>query len=157
MSNGPQNRASMRSVVTGQADREEALGRRWRSEPPASYSNLDRRKEKLMEQQLVVWKYPVRNLSRFTLSVPVGACVLAVQKQRGQPQIWMLVDPEALCEEKVFRVIGTGHQYSASEMESWTYHGTFQTCEGDFVWHLFEMSSDGSPELEAAKTEGREQ
>ncbi len=108
-------------------------------------------------EQLVIWKYPVRNLSRFTLSVPVRARVLAVQKQRGQPQIWMLVDPEALCEERVFRVIGTGHQYSASEMESWTYHGTFQTREGGFVWHLFEVNSDRRPESEAAKTEGREQ
>lgn len=108
-----------------------------------------------MEQQLVIWKYPVRNLSRFTLSVPVGARVLAVQRQRGQPQIWMLVDPEALREGKVFRVTGTRHQYSASEMESWTYHGTFQTCEGDFVWHLFEINSDRRPESEAAKTEGR--
>jgi len=127
------------------------------TEPPAGYSNLDRRKERLTEQQLVVWKYPVRNLSQFTLSVPIGARILTVQKQRSQPQMWMLVDPEASCEERIFRIIGTGHKYPASEMESWTYHGTFQTREGDFVWHLFEVNPDRRPESETVKTEGRKQ
>ena len=98
------------------------------------------------EKSLVIWKYAVTNLSRFAVSVPAGARILAVQKQRNQPQMWMLVDPEAPQEERMFRILGTGHWYPAEQVESWTYYGTFQTREGDFVWHLFEEVADASTE-----------
>lgn len=83
-----------------------------------------------------IWKYDVRVEDLFRVDLPAGAKFLAVQTQRGVPQMWWLVDPHAATERRRFAVHGTGHtvntRYSA-------YLGTFQLAAGSLVFHLFEV------------------
>ena len=87
---------------------------------------------------LVIWKFPVALEDRFSVSIPKGARILTLQLQRGRPQMWVLVNPEVSPEQRTFRIVGTGHRYSANVLGSWRYLGTFQMQDGAFVWHVFE-------------------
>ena len=81
-----------------------------------------------------IWKFPLAGPHQGVV-VPVGARVLAAQAQRGVPCLWMLVDPEAPTETRVFIVAGTGHSLP-HEIERAPYIGTVQI--GEMVWHIFE-------------------
>lgn len=80
-----------------------------------------------------IWKWAVQEET--TIDMPVGAKVLTVQAQCGLPQLWALVDPDAKRETRTFTVYGTGHDMPD---EPGQYVGTFQQCEGKFVFHVFE-------------------
>lgn len=88
-----------------------------------------------------IFKYPIAGeRSHFTLSMPRGAEVLALQMQRGRfgvssPTIWAGVDDAAPLEARAFAVVGTGHEVP----DGYRYFGTF--IDGDFVGHLFERPS----------------
>ena len=88
--------------------------------------------------ELVIWKFPVALEDSFSVSMPGGAKILALQLQRGRPQMWVLLNPEAPPEQRTFRIVGTGHRYSARLFGTWQYLGTFQMQDGAFVWHVFE-------------------
>jgi hypothetical protein len=83
-----------------------------------------------------IFKYPVEIADVFAFSSFVGARPLAVQMQRGNPFVWMMVDDERQKTEHQFKIIGTGHPIDMP-MIWWKYVGTFQTDGGDLVWHLF--------------------
>jgi hypothetical protein len=85
-----------------------------------------------------VWKFPIPFPPRedmFTLRVPEGATPLTVQMQRGQPQLWALVDTDAPRTDYLFRIAGSGHPID----EVVQYIGTFQMASGDLVFHVFEV------------------
>lgn len=94
-----------------------------------------------MKTDKVIYKYPVTITDRFKLELPVGAEVLSVQSQHGQPMMWVLHDrePDTAVESKAFRVLGTGHQIvTYNEDYNLRYLGT-AICSGDsLVWHVFE-------------------
>ena len=84
-----------------------------------------------------IWKEVVEidNIQQITL--PIGSEVLTVQTQTGVPCIWFLVpDSKAEYKTRTFIVYGTGHEVKPYEMK---YIGTFQTSNGTYVWHLFEV------------------
>lgn len=83
-----------------------------------------------------IFKYPIMITDKQSFPMPVGAKILTVQVQNGNPCIWAMVDPEALTEEVTIRVHGTGHTiYDSSNLE---YIGTFQSMYGvNLVFHVF--------------------
>lgn len=85
-----------------------------------------------------IWKYEVPDTGEVTLSMPRGAMAMTVQVQRGTPVMWAMVDPLAPKVERHFRVIGTGWEFDTSGL---LYVGTYQVSGGDFVFHLFEVTS----------------
>ena len=83
-----------------------------------------------------IWKFLFETTDFFTLDLPVGAEILAVALQRGQPCIWVLCDPKAGKETRIFVVYGTGHPiYHCSDKK---YIGTYQLSGNGLVFHLFE-------------------
>lgn len=85
----------------------------------------------------VIYKYKVPGSNtKFTMTLPVGAEVLTVQKQGLDINMWVLqIAGPAKLEERNFRVIGTGHPFD----ENLKYVGTVQELEGALVWHYFEV------------------
>ena len=83
-----------------------------------------------------VWKYSLHpGLNE--ISVPPHSYAMAVQDQRGSPQIWMLVamdNPNRVM--RMFRVVGTGEPIPDSCVGR--YVGTFQMDVGEMVFHVFE-------------------
>lgn len=83
----------------------------------------------------VVYKYPIALQDEFAVHLPVGARVLCVQVQRGQPFIWAHHTAESTkVVPRRFRLAGTGHPI----VGDWRYVGTFQLEGGALVFHLFE-------------------
>lgn len=85
-----------------------------------------------------IYKYNIPITDVFTLSLPKGARVLAVQEQHGEPFIWCLVKNDAPREDRHFRLAGTGHPIEVLEADLY-YIGTWQSLGGTLVWHLFEV------------------
>lgn len=83
-----------------------------------------------------IYKYPIRitDIQRFPM--PVGAKILTVQVQNGNPFVWAMVDTGVSTEEVSIRVHGTGHPIcDSSNLE---YLGTFQSMYGgNLVFHVF--------------------
>lgn len=88
-----------------------------------------------------IWKYPIPprwHQDTFVLEIPRGAQFLAAQTQRGEPQMWFLVNPEAEKEKRTFVVVGTGHNLDGNLIHHLHHLATFQLYNGDLVLHLFE-------------------
>ena len=88
---------------------------------------------------LTIFKYPVPAEDHFTLEMPKGAKILTVQAQRGNPQLWAMVDSETKKEKRYFRLAGTGHPLGDDYLKIINYIGTFQMGNGVLVFHLFEI------------------
>ena len=87
---------------------------------------------------LTIWKFSAPITDRFQLVMPIGAKLLSVQLQNGDPQIWALVDPHADVERRTFAWVGTGLPVPV-KAERAIFVGTVQLPSG-LVFHLF-----GSP------------
>jgi hypothetical protein len=86
-----------------------------------------------------VYKYTIPVTDYFSLDLPKGAKILAVQEQCGKPQLWALIKlGEHHNEKRNFRFVGTGRQIEESP-ETLSYIGTFQLVNGSFVGHIFEI------------------
>lgn len=83
----------------------------------------------------IIYKYPIEITDKQTLPMPVGANILTVQVQNGNPFIWAMVDTEVPTEEVAIRVHGTGHPIN--ESLNLEYIGTFQSNGKCFVFHVF--------------------
>jgi len=85
-----------------------------------------------------VWKYALNSDDVLSFDIPIGSEILSVQEQNGNPQMWVLVDPnEQVMETRFFRLAGTGHSIN-SPIKSFI--GTFQLYGGELVCHLFEIN-----------------
>jgi len=78
-----------------------------------------------------IYKYTVDKDPTF-ISIPKGAKIVHVDKQRDSACFWAIVDTEARMENRIFRVVGTGWDISG-----YYYIGTYQ--DGPFVWHIVEQ------------------
>ena len=88
---------------------------------------------------LTVWKYPIPAKDCFKLSLPIGAMPLAVQVQRGKPQVWVLLEEsETVYVDRIFRLVGTGHPISEG-LHHLQYIDTFQLAGGNLIFHVFEI------------------
>jgi hypothetical protein len=102
-------------------------------------------------KRLVIYKYPISS-GKLDIWLPKQAKVLDVQEQRGEPQMWVLLDPDAVTVPRRFVAYGTGHpievkegvgrgpQYQGGEWLD--YIGTFQMQAGYLVYHLFEVRDE---------------
>lgn len=82
-----------------------------------------------------VWKYALPLVDNFELDLPLGAVALSVMTQKGKPQMWFLVDPQAKTKRRAFRVVGTGNPFDAESAE---FVGTFSMLDDEIVFHVFE-------------------
>lgn len=81
----------------------------------------------------VVYKYPV-TFGPQIIEMPKDAEILTVQLQRGEPQLWALVDPKLPVKHRLITIVGTGQSVQGNVR----YIGTFQLEYGNFVFHAFE-------------------
>lgn len=87
---------------------------------------------------LATYKYSIdMSEMEFDLYLPIGAEVLDVQLQRGEPQMWALVDPNAPKERRHFIIAATGQHIPEAIEEKVDYLATWQ--QGIYVWHIFEV------------------
>jgi hypothetical protein len=82
-----------------------------------------------------IWKFKLTPVS--ALHIPAKGKLMTVQVQREEPCLWVLVDPNAQTELRVFDTYGTGHNLPENPG---TYVATFQTNNGHLVWHVFERA-----------------
>lgn len=87
---------------------------------------------------LTIWKFPFEVNDTVKVHFPEGAIVLSVACQRGQPCMWVLVNPSRSHEERTFHIYGTGNPVDESEFGSLVFVGSFQELGGNLVWHMFE-------------------
>lgn len=90
-----------------------------------------------------IHKYAVKKEDEFIVNMPVGAKILTVQMQFGQPQMWAVIDDDEdiPLEPRHFRLAGTGHPlwiHDSPINGQHEYIGTIQMREGTLVFHLFE-------------------
>jgi hypothetical protein len=85
-----------------------------------------------------IFKYPLKVVDEQVLSLPLGAKILCVQSQLGEPKLWALVDPDAPQENRVIRTHGTGHPV-ADTNHNLFYLGTYQLQGGHVIFHVFEV------------------
>ena len=85
-----------------------------------------------------VWKFPAPVDDQVKIDLPLGAEILSVQVQRGEPCIWALCDTEAKKELRSFVWVGTGHAYPSRFYQGLAFVGTIQLEGGSLVFHLFE-------------------
>ncbi len=83
-----------------------------------------------------VYKYPLRAVDNQAVDLPIGATLLAVQEQYGQPCLWALVDTDAGHLPRRIRIHGTGHPIENAD--ALKYIATFQLSGGALVFHAFE-------------------
>lgn len=84
-----------------------------------------------------VFKYELPIDDVVCIKMPAGAQALTVDTQHGDPQLWVLVNPDAPMVAHRFRVAGTGHPIESKDAEK--YVGSFQLYSGSFVGHLFDL------------------
>ena len=86
-----------------------------------------------------IWKYTLDITDDQEVQLPVDVKFLDVQMQHGMPQMWCLVDVDALTIKRHIRIIGTGH--SIENDFDGIYIATFQVMVGQTkqVYHVFDM------------------
>ena len=89
-----------------------------------------------------IYKYEIPMAGEFTIQMPEGAQVLDIQVQREAPMMWVLVDPEKPIKHRHFRMYGTGHPIS-DDIAVLYHHGSFQLQNGNFLGHVFEVTTNG--------------
>jgi hypothetical protein len=82
-----------------------------------------------------IWKYPVT--PTMELDLPSHAQILTIALQHGEPQMWVLLDPEAPCIPRTFAVYGTGDPIEDGLTRA-QFCGTYQM---KLVYHVFETTS----------------
>lgn len=82
-----------------------------------------------------IWKYTFEITDDVTIAMPSDSKILHVECQRGDPTMWVLVNPDSKRVVRKFRIFGTGHPIAESEKLEFV--GTFQ--QPPFVWHMFEV------------------
>lgn len=85
---------------------------------------------------MTVWKFPFSIEDDFIVQMPIGARVIHVEVQHGQPCLWAVVNPRAQLVDRWFYLLGTGHPFAVEI--ACRHVGSFLMAGGDLVWHVFE-------------------
>jgi hypothetical protein len=91
-----------------------------------------------------IWKFPLKVDDVQLVPMPMGAEVLTMQIQDGQPCLWALVDGGERQEQRLIEIFGTGNPIHEDAGIQRRYIGTFQ--QSPFVWHVFERTNDAEQE-----------
>lgn len=83
-----------------------------------------------------VWKFPFSVSDWCEFPMPVGAKILHLAVQHGDPCLWAEVDSDAPTEMRTFRTYGTGH---AMGYHNQHYVGTYMVQDGALVFHVYEQ------------------
>jgi hypothetical protein len=84
-----------------------------------------------------IYKFFIPIEDHFSIELPKDSKILTVQVQKENAFIWVLLDIEQEIKQKInFRLVGTGHPINDNIKY---YIGSFQMCEGNLVFHLFEL------------------
>jgi hypothetical protein len=84
--------------------------------------------------------YADEDLGRsFSIRLPQGAIIRAVNVQNGRGHLWAEVEPDARPIDRTFQVFATGEEIPDLNWHRWTWRGTWQ--DGPYVWHLFEKEA----------------
>lgn len=90
-----------------------------------------------------IWKWTLFVTDKQNIHMPIGAKILSVQMQRGEPQLWALVDDQVQAREpRTISVYGTGHEI---EDNPGTFLGSIQDHSGNMVLHVFEKPAATKP------------
>ena len=84
---------------------------------------------------MTIWKYVLVIDDVQYIEMPMGAKLLDVQMQNGNPCLWVLVNPNAERESRAIYMRGTGH--NANHVKDLTYVATFQMHNGELIFHVF--------------------
>ena len=83
-----------------------------------------------------IWKFPLHVEHFQQIRMPRGAEAISLQGQRGQPCLWVVVDPLAPPVSVPLLMVGTGHTIPPGyprHLGTW-----LETDEGNsYVWHFF--------------------
>lgn len=82
-----------------------------------------------------VWKFPIAP-GDYSITMPMGAELLTVQTQHGDPVLWALVETAAIRVPRRFLVVDTGEPIETDVRLRWV--GTFQISQGYLVFHVFD-------------------
>lgn len=93
-----------------------------------------------MSEKKTIWKFPLEIAGAQGIEMPKGAEILCVQFQKTILCLWAIVDPSAENEIRGFEICGTGRA-PQHDFDRLSYVSTFQTMDGEFVWHLFEIDA----------------
>lgn len=95
-----------------------------------------------MANVLKIYKYQLEITDRQTLKLPFGAKILSVETQTSggitdtRIVLYALVDPDAIVEERIFIIHGTGHPMEPQEI-NYPFIGTV-SVGGVLMFHVFE-------------------
>jgi hypothetical protein len=78
-------------------------------------------------------------LDEFHLDLPEDATILSFAEQKGEPVVWVALQPDKPMVRRYFRLAGTGHTVNVRPGQKLAYIGTAQFDSGSFVLHLFEF------------------
>lgn len=84
-----------------------------------------------------IYKYLLPITAIPSIDMPKGAKILSIQAPGNYPQIWALVDPEAIPEKRLFSIYETGQSVANDDKQ--TFIGTVQLDGGGTVVHVFEF------------------
>jgi len=89
---------------------------------------------------MTIWKFPLETTDRQTIRMPKDACILSVQTQRGDPQLWAMVNSTAPMVGRRIRIYGTGHEMGEDLIPYMgsAFVGTYQLSGGALVFHVFD-------------------
>lgn len=82
-----------------------------------------------------IWKWDLRIDDLQIIDMPLGAEILTVQTQGGQPRLWAACDETAPLRPRRIAMHETGHPINE---HPGIYIATFQA--GEFVLHVFEVT-----------------
>lgn len=88
-----------------------------------------------------IFKYKLDVGWRQRVSMPSGALILTCAAQQNSVCIWALVRPDAVPEERVFHIYGTGNLVTDTERLSFV--GTALLDDAKLVLHVFEEVLNG--------------
>lgn len=89
-----------------------------------------------------VYRYELHIADTTSIEIPVDAKILKFGARAQHPDVvefWALVDDERKTEQKLFRVVGTGHDFP--DVDEWRYLDSVITAKGALVWHIFRMET----------------
>lgn len=86
-----------------------------------------------------IYKYPLTEIDRQTISLPKYNKILKVDEQHGDLYLWALVDTDNEEEEITIEFNGTG--YPVAELERGTLRQHLNTIITSYglVWHVFRI------------------
>lgn len=88
-----------------------------------------------------IWKFPLEVTDEQFIKMPKSSMAMTVQVQNDVPCLWAMIDKlDALYEPYhafCIKTVGTGHDFDFINDFNFTYLGTYQLFDGNFVGHVF--------------------